>query len=185
MRTRCSPPRVIAAGMITLAAACLVACSPQGPAAAEAAPQVAKIARAEVTTDLSKPKAARWLLPVEVVSKVLGESLTASADLGAAEYGNTSCNYYAPGKRPGKDAPRLTVTLDWNGFNLMAMPIPEAGPATAATPYADVGNGALLDHGVLFVRAGEHSIAMDLRGKGDLHAIASRLFAAAKPKLAE
>jgi hypothetical protein len=131
------------------------------------------------------PQTACWLLPAEAVSKVLGESLTASADLGAVKYGNTSCNYYPPGKGPGKGAPRLTVTLDWNGFNLMAMSIPKAGPATAAAPYADVGDGALLDHGVLFVRAGKHSVAMDLRGKGDLHGIATQLLAAAKPKLAE
>ncbi|HET9818001.1 MAG TPA: hypothetical protein VFP92_02415 [Rhodanobacteraceae bacterium] len=137
-----------------------------------------------MSADLSKPQTACWLLPAEVVSKTLGEPLTASADLGAAKYGNTSCNYYAPGKRPGKGAPRLTVTLDWNGFNLMAMNIPKAGPATAAAPYADIGDGALFDHGVLFVRAGGHSIAMDLRGKGDLHAISSQLIAAAKPKLA-
>ncbi|HEX5446665.1 MAG TPA: hypothetical protein VFW87_22795 [Pirellulales bacterium] len=76
------------------------------------------------------------------------------------------------------------MTLDWKGFNLMAMNIPEAGPATTAAPYADIGDGALFDHGVLFVREGEHSVAMDLRGDGDLHAIASQLIAAAEPKLA-
>lgn len=184
MRTRTHPCRAAHGAMTVLAAACLVACSPQGPAAAHAAPQVAGTVPAGVSADLSKPQTACWLLPAEVVSKTLGEPLTASADLGAIEYGNTSCNYYAPGKRPGKGAPRLTVTLDWNGYNLVAMSLPKAGAATASAPYADVGDGALLAHGVLFVRAGEHSVAMDLRGKGDLHAIATQLMDVAKPKLA-
>src|SRR5690606_15765378 len=98
----------------------LAACSSEVPPAEVAAPPVAKLASPDV------PQTACWLLPAAAVSKVLGESLTASADLGAIKYGNTSCHYYAPGSDPDEDAPRLTLTLDWNGYNLMAMSIPKA-----------------------------------------------------------
>lgn len=155
------------------------ACAPQAPSA-----HAAPVPAAESGTP-AKPLTACWLLPAGTVSKILGEALTASADLGAIEYGNTSCHYYLSGKRLGKGAPRLTVTLDWHGYNLMAMSLPKAGPATAAAPYADIGDGALLKHGVLFVRKGTHSVAMDLRGDGDLHHIAAQLMDAAKPKLVE
>lgn len=179
-----SPGFAIAvAGMFFYTAASLPGCSRQGSAVAQVAPNVGAAAPAQANPALLKPHTACWLLPAAAVSKVLGESLTASADLGAIKYGNTSCHYYAPGSDPDEDAPRLTLTLDWNGYNLMAIDIPKAGPATAASPYADIGDGALLDHGVLFVRAGEHSVAMDLRGQGDLHAIARQLITAAKPKL--
>ena len=194
VRSRPQPPRAIPS-LLALAAitALVVACAPQStphssdpPALkSRSTPKVAQHVPAANAADLGKPQTACWLLPGDVVSKVFGESLTPVADLGAIKYGNTSCNYYAPGKQPGDDAPLLTVTLDWNGFNVIAMHIPDAGPATPDTPYADAGDGALLDSGVLFVRAGEHSVAFDLRGDGDLHSIAAQLMAAAKPRLAQ
>lgn len=170
---------------IALATAFLAACSPQPNAGAAAeTPSGAPTALAS-PADLGQPQTACWLLPAATVSRVLGESLAPAADLGAIKYGNTSCNYYAPGSDPDEDAPRLTVTLDWNGYNIIAMQIPKAAPATAAAPYADIGDGAEFKQGVLWVRAGQHSLAMDLRGKGDLHGIAAQLMAAAKPKLVE
>lgn len=192
VRREPGPPIPILSLLVVIAAAAmLAACSPQSashaagesPPQAGAKAQVAPNVPATHAADLGTPHTACWLLPGVVVSKALGESLTPVADLGAMEYGNTSCNYYAPGSDPGDDLPRLTVTLDWNGYNTIAMQIPKAGPATAAAPYADIGDGALLDHGVLFVRAGKHSLALDLRGDGDLHAIAAQLMNAAKPTL--
>lgn len=196
MRTRLtlSPAQ---AGIAVLAAFSLAACSPQHAPQAGAVPQAGAAPRTGATTRamangpapdaarLGKPNTACWLLPGDVVSKAIDETLRPVADLGAMQYGNTSCNYYAPGSDPDEDAPRLTVTLDWNGYNIIAMQIPKAAPATAAAPYADIGDGAMLEHGVLFVRAGRHSVAMDLRGDGDLHGIAARLMAAARPKLAQ
>lgn len=150
---------------------------------ADAAPQVAQNVPATNAADLVKPQTACWLLPGDVVSKVLGKPVVPVAKLGAMEYGSTNCLYYAPGSDPEDDAPRLAVTLDWNGYNTIAMQIPKAGPATAAAPYADIGDGALLAHGVLFVRLGQHSMAFDLWGEGDMHSIAKQLVATAKPKL--
>lgn len=185
MPTRNVPSHAATLGITLLAAGCLAACSPQQASPAQAAPQPAQSEPVANNADLSRPQTACWLLPADAVSKVLGESLSASADLGAIQYGNTSCNYYRPGSNPEEDAPRLTVTLDWNGYNIIAMQIPKAAPATAAAPYADIGDGALFKQGVLWIRASQHSVAMDLHGKGDLHAIATRLIAAAGPKLAQ
>lgn len=196
MRIRFTPSPAQAA-IAVLAALSLAACAPQHAPQAGAVPQTGAAPRTggatKATADAPahdaavqvKPNTACWLLPGDVVSKALDETLRPVADLGAMQYGNTSCNYYAPGSDPGEDAPRLTVTLDWNGYNIIAMQIPKAAPATAAAPYADIGDGAMLDHGVLFVRAGRHSVAMDLHGDGDLHGIAAQLMAAAGPKLAQ
>lgn len=162
---------------IMLAASGLAACSRAAVPPAKAAAPV------PATAELSTPQTACWLLPADVAGKILGEPLDASAELGAIEYGNTSCNYYARGKRPGKDAPRLTLTLDWNGFNLMAMHIPKVGPATAAAPYADIGDGTLQEGRVLFVRVGKRSLAIDLRHPKNLHAAAVQLVAAVAPKM--
>lgn len=181
MYARIHLPNVVLIAL-ALAVACLAACSRQ-TSPTDAAAQTTQIGPKQSQADLTKPQTACWLLPGDVVSTVLDESLTPVADLGAIQYGNTTCNYYAPGSNPEDDAPRLTLTLDWNGYNIIAMDIPKAGPATAATPYADIGDGALFDHGILWVRAGEHSLALDLRGDGSLHDIAGRLITAARPRL--
>lgn len=152
MPTRNAPHRAATTGMALLAAACLAACSPPQASPAQAAPRVAQSEPVANDADLSRPQTACWLLPADTVSKVLAESLTTSADLGAIKYGNTSCDYYPSGSDPDEDAPRLTVTLDWNGYNIVAMQIPKAVPATAAAPYADIGDGALFKQGVLWIR---------------------------------
>lgn len=164
-------PRLIVVGVLSVFAACSPAEAPQ--AKGEPPPDSA--------ASLTEPHTACWLVSVAEVSSALGEPVHPVADLGGMEYGHSGCSYFAGEDGSGKRL--LTLGLDWDGFITQSMQFPRPGPATEKAPYADIGDGAVLTSGVLFVRIGRRSLAIDARDAGDLHALSERLIVAARPKM--
>ena len=170
------PPLFIVAIPALLALAC---CS-QAPPPADAAtlaPEPGHEDPSPGTAD-AKPGTACWLLPAEKMSEIVGEPLVAKADDGAIEYGFSSCAYFTPSGHHH----RLTFSYEAAGgaTKRMVMDIPPHGPATAQNPYADLGDGATMAHGVLFIVDGDAAVSIDaskLPGP-DQHALAERVLAA-------
>lgn len=160
----------------------LVGCSSSHDAdksASAAATPSAKASPAATVT--AAPGTACAMLDAATMSTLLGEEVTAEPDDGALEYGHTDCVY----RSADGGHKRLDVAVDSIGGSAMRGPlgIPKAGPATAEHPYADIGDGANLDSGVLFVMLGETRLSIDLSRIDDKHAVAERIVAALKPAL--
>src|SRR5690606_26889646 len=122
------------------------------------------------------------MLDATAMSAIVGETLSAEPNDAALDNGHSDCVY-----RDADGHKRLDVAIDRLGGDMMrdVLGIPDAGPATASHPYADIGDGANLRQGVLFGMLGQVRVSIDLSRIDDKHAVAERVFAALEPALAQ
>jgi hypothetical protein len=138
-------------------------------------------AAAAETAAPATPGTACALLPAAEAARILGESVVAKPDNGAIELGLTSCGYFSADGHKF----RLTFSYEPHGAatKRAVWNFPAPGAATAEQPYADLGDGAIESHGVLFILMGEAALGIDAPHGKDRHALAARVLQAVRPKL--
>lgn len=164
-----------------VAAACAIACTAGCSRAGSSDAPVAVASAAPAPATPAQPGTVCAMLDAAAMSEILGEPLFAEPNDAALDNGHSDCVYRDAGGHK-----RLDVAVDRLGGDMMreVLGIPDGGPATADNPYADIGDGANLQQGVLFGMLGQVRVSIDLSRIDDKHAVAERVFAALEPALA-